>query len=74
MGCDTLDTLRKEDNDWVRKCTEYEVEGFRPRGLGDLCRKTVKHINCTWRMLWIVVDEEDDKVWLMISIGVSENN
>jgi len=24
--------LRKEDNDWVKKCTEYEVEGSRPRG------------------------------------------
>jgi len=24
--------LRKEDNDWVKKCTKYEVEGTRPRG------------------------------------------
>ena len=24
--------LRKEDNDWVKKCMEYEVEGARPRG------------------------------------------
>ena len=24
--------LRKEDNDWVNKCREYEVEGARPRG------------------------------------------
>jgi len=24
--------LRKEDNDWVKKCMENEVEGFRPRG------------------------------------------
>ena len=24
--------LRKEDNDWVNKCKEYEVEGTRPRG------------------------------------------
>ena len=24
--------LQKEDNDWVKKCTEYEVEGTRPRG------------------------------------------
>jgi len=22
----------KEDNDWVKKCREYEVEGPRPRG------------------------------------------
>jgi len=24
--------LRKEDNHWVKKCMEYEVEGVRPRG------------------------------------------
>jgi len=23
--------LRKEDDDWVKKCIEYEVEGPRPR-------------------------------------------
>jgi len=40
--------LRKEDNDWVKKCTEYEVEGARPRGSQRkleerLWKKTVKH-------------------------------
>ena len=24
--------LRKEDDDWVKKCMEYEVDGPRPRG------------------------------------------
>jgi len=24
--------LRKEDDDWAKKCMEYEVEGPRPRG------------------------------------------
>ena len=24
--------LRKNDDDWVKKCTEYEVVGPRPRG------------------------------------------
>jgi len=24
--------LRKDDDDWVNKCMEYEVEGSRPRG------------------------------------------
>jgi len=24
--------LRKEDNNWVKKCMEYEVEGARPTG------------------------------------------
>jgi len=26
-----LHVLRKEDNDWVKKCIEYDVEGSRPR-------------------------------------------
>jgi len=34
---------------------EYEVEG--PRGPGErLWKRTVKHINSTRRMLWIIVD------------------
>jgi len=24
--------LRKEDNDWMKKCMEYQLEGARPRG------------------------------------------
>jgi len=24
--------VAKKDNDWVKKCMEYEVEGARPRG------------------------------------------
>jgi len=34
--------LQKEDNDWVKKCMEYEVEGARPR------RRPKK----TWKGLW----------------------
>ena len=40
--------LRKEDDDWVKKCMEYEVEGPRPRGrLKRTWREvvTVKHVN-----------------------------
>jgi len=39
--------LRKEYNDWVKKCMEYEVEGIRPRGkLGErLWKKTVEHVD-----------------------------
>jgi len=49
--------LREEDTDWVKKCTEYEVEGSRPRGHGKkLCKKIAKHVIDTRRMLWIVVD------------------
>jgi len=36
---------------------EYEVEGPRPRESGErLWKRTVKHINSTRRMLWIIVD------------------
>jgi len=34
-GCDgmgSVHVLRKEVNDWVMKCMEYEAEGSRPRG------------------------------------------
>jgi len=42
--------LRIEDNDWMKKCMEYEVEGARPRGrsteLGErLWKKTIRHVN-----------------------------
>jgi len=41
--------LRKEDDDWVKKCMEYEVEGQDQeedqRGPGErLSKRTVKHI------------------------------
>ena len=35
--------LRKEDDDWVKKCMEYEVEGARPRGSPKrTCREVVQ--------------------------------
>jgi len=47
-----------EDHDWVNKCMEYELEV--PDGEVDqrerLCKNSVKHVNLTRRMLWIVVD------------------
>jgi len=53
--------LRKEDNDWMKKCMEYEVEvpehEVDQRGLGErLCKKTVEHVNWTGWMPRIVVD------------------
>jgi len=38
--------LRNDDDDWVKKCMEYEVEGPRPRGPGErLSKRTVKLVN-----------------------------
>jgi len=53
--------LRKEDNDWVKKCMQYQVEGARPRGRPmktwrDIVEKTVRHVNWTGRMPWIVIE------------------
>ena len=40
--------LRKEDNDWVKKCKEYEVEVDQEvdqrRLEQSLCKKTVRHV------------------------------
>ena len=54
--------LRKEDNDWVKKCMEYEVEGPRPR---DRPKKTWREIvekDCQARKL-NKEDAVDHKRW-----------
>jgi len=53
--------LQKEDNDRVTNCMEYLVEDARPRyrpkkTWTEICKKTVRHVNCTGRMSWIIVD------------------
>ena len=42
--------VRKEDNDWVKKCMEYEVVGAMSRGRPkktwtEIVEKTVRHVN-----------------------------
>jgi len=43
--------LRKEDNDWVKKCMDYEVEGPRPRGRLKRTRREVVKEDCQARKL-----------------------
>jgi len=43
--------LRKEDNDWVKKCMEYEVEGARPRGRPKKTRRKIVEKDCHVRGL-----------------------
>ena len=43
--------LRTEDTDWVKKCTEYEVEGSRPRGRPKRTWKEVVQKDCQARNL-----------------------
>ena len=38
--------LRKDDDDWVKKCMEYEVEGSRPRGRPKKTWKEVVREDC----------------------------
>jgi len=43
--------LRKEDDDWVKKCMEYEVEGPRPRGRPKRTLREVAEKDCQARTL-----------------------
>jgi len=43
--------LRKEDDDWVKKCMEYEVEGPRPRGRPKRTWREVVRQDCQARKL-----------------------
>jgi len=49
-----------EDNDWVKKCMEDEVEGVGPRGRPKRSWREIVEKDCqmhfTGRMPWIVVD------------------
>ena len=43
--------LRKDDDDWVKKCMEHEVEGPRPRGRPKKTWKEVVREDCRARGL-----------------------
>ena len=43
--------LRKDDDDWVKKCIEHEVEGPRPRGRPKKTWKEVLREDCQARKL-----------------------
>ena len=43
--------LRKDDDDWVKKCIEYEVEGPRPRGRPKRTWREVIRADCQARKL-----------------------
>jgi len=42
---------KKEDNDWVKKCMEYEVEGARPRGRTKKAWREIVKKDCQARRL-----------------------
>jgi len=43
--------LRKDDDDWLKKCMEYEVEGSRPMGRPKRTWKEVVRGDCQARKL-----------------------
>jgi len=43
--------LRRDDDDWVKKCMEYEVERPRPRGRRKRTRREVFREDCQARKL-----------------------
>jgi len=71
--------LRKEDNDWVKKCMEYEVLGSRPRcrPKEDMVRSCAERLPSTWivRGRWMklirMVDEQEGCEWINVSSGTS---
>jgi len=50
---------------WTAPDQEVDQSGLEQR----LCKKTVKQVNLTERMLRIVVVEEADKGWMMIRMA-----
>ena len=77
--------LRKEDNDWVKKCMEYEVEDARPRGRPkktwiEIVEKDCKaHVLNTedamdssrWRKQIGRINDHNKYEWVNVSSGTS---
>jgi len=75
--------LRKEGDDWVKKCMEYEVEGTQPRGRAKRTWKEVVKEVCQacklntedavdrskWRKLIKMSDDQDGCEWVTASSG-----
>ena len=74
--------LRKKDNDWVKKCMEYEVEGARPRGRPKKTWTEIVEKDCKarglnredrsrWRRQIGIFDDNDGCEWVNVSSGTS---
>jgi len=75
--------LRKEDNDWVKKYMEYEVEGTRPRGRPKETWREIVEKDCRarglntedamvrsrWRKQIGMIDDHDEYEWVNVSSG-----
>ena len=54
--------LQKEDDDWVKKCMEYEAQGPRPRGRPKRTWREVVRVDCQARKM-NKVDATDHCKW-----------
>ena len=77
--------LWKEDNDWVKKCMDYEVEGTRPRGRPKKTWREIVEKNCRahglntedamdrsrWRKQIGMIDDHDECESVTVSSGTS---
>ena len=66
--------LRKEDNDWVKKCMEYDVESARPRGRPKKTWREIVEKDCQARglnrdMPWMKQIRDDRCEWVNVSSG-----
>ena len=75
--------LQKEDNDWVKKCMEYEVVSSRPRGMPKRTWLEVLQRDCQvcglsrddavvrgrLRNLIRMVDDQEGSEWMNVSSG-----
>jgi len=75
--------LRKDDNDWVKKCMECEVVGSRPRGRPKRAWLEVVQRDCQvrglskddamvcgrWSKVIRMVDEQERCEWMDVSSG-----
>jgi len=74
----------KEDNDWVKKCMEYEMEGTRPRGRPKKTWREIVEKDCKtcglnmedaindrsrWRKQIRMIDYLDECDWVNVSSG-----
>jgi len=58
--------LRKEDDDWVKKCMQYESEGPRPRGRPKRTWTEVVKEDCQARKLNTGDAVDRSKLWKLI--------
>jgi len=62
--------LQKEDNDWVKKCMEYEVEGSRPRSRPKRTWREVAEKDCRAHKLKEEKDAMDRSRWRKLTKDV----